>query len=67
MPETVEVTIERETEYQEESTPVPKQPSVQEFKEIVMRHCHNWDVSNVNGLCTPQTQALIDELAQHFS
>jgi hypothetical protein len=67
MPEPVEVTIERETEYQEESTPVSKRPSVEEFKEIVERHCHKWSVSSVDNLCTVQTQDLIDELSQHFS
>ncbi len=68
MPETLKVvTNERETAYQEEATtPAPKMPSVQVFKEIVGRHCHNQGVLSVTDLCTQQTQALIDELAPYF-
>jgi hypothetical protein len=44
----------------------PKKPSVEVFKEIVMRHCGYMNVANVDGLCGPQTEALIEELAQHF-
>ena len=65
MPETDVRTNEREAEYQD-TAPAPAMPSVEEFKEVVMRHCRNWDVSNVNGLCHDQTQALIVELALHF-
>jgi hypothetical protein len=60
------VTIERENNFQEEVTPPPKKPSVQTFKEIVERHCHNWGVTLVQDLCSDQTRALIDELAEHF-
>jgi hypothetical protein len=66
MPETGVTINEHEAKYQQGSTSSPKQPSVQEFKEIVMRHCRGWDVSNVDGLCTSQTQTLIEELAQYF-
>ncbi len=59
-------TNERETADQE-STPTPKMPSVEAFKEIVERHCRKWSVSNVDGLCQVQTHDLIVELAQHFS
>jgi hypothetical protein len=45
---------------------VPKKPDVATFKEIVMRHCGYMNVANVDGLCGPQTEALIEELAQHF-
>ena len=65
MDETGVITNEREATNQE-ATPTPKQPSVEEFKEIVARHCRTWEVTSVNGLCTAQTQDLIDELAQHF-
>jgi hypothetical protein len=44
----------------------PKKPDVPMFKEIVMRHCGYMNVANVDGLCGPQTEALIEELAQHF-
>jgi hypothetical protein len=56
---------EREAEYQD-TAPAPAKPSVEEFKEIVERHCHKWGVSSVDNLCQEQTQALIEELAQHF-
>ena len=59
------ITNEREAEYQD-TAPAPAMPSVEEFKEIIARHCRTWEVTSVNGLCTAQTQDLIDELAQHF-
>jgi hypothetical protein len=46
--------------------PTPKLPSVETFKEVVRRHCHNQGTVNVSDLCTAQTQALIDELAPLF-
>jgi hypothetical protein len=58
-------TNERETASQD-TTAAPKMPSVETFKEIVERHCHKWGVSSVDNLCQEQTQALIEELAQHF-
>jgi hypothetical protein len=66
MPETDVTTNEREAAFQQGSTPAPTMPSVEVFKEIVARHCRNWDVTSVAGLCQAQTQDLIDELAQHF-
>jgi len=65
MPETLEFVVTNERETAQEA-PAPKMPSVQEFKEIVGRHCHNMGVSSVTQLCTAQTQALIDELAPYF-
>ena len=44
----------------------PKKPDVLTFKEIVMRHCGDMHVANVDGLCDQQTEGLIAELAQHF-
>jgi hypothetical protein len=64
--ESTVVTIERENDSQKESQSVPKLPDVSTFKEIVKRHCTNWSVTSVEDLCTQQTQALIEELAQHF-
>jgi len=65
MDETGVITNEREATNQD-TTPTPKMPSVEEFKEIVARHCRTWEVTSVDGLCKAQTQDLIDELAQHF-
>ena len=62
----MDATVTDEQETDQESTPVPKLPSVEEFKEIIARHCRTWEVTSVNGLCTAQTQDLIDELAQLF-
>ncbi len=58
-------TDERETVSQD-TTPTPKIPSVPVFKETVAKHCRTWEVTSVEGLCTVQTQALIEELAQYF-
>jgi hypothetical protein len=44
----------------------PSKPSVEVFKEIVMRHCGYMNVANVDSLCQQQTEGLIAELAQHF-
>ena len=44
----------------------PKLPTTDQFKSIVLKHCRLWHATNVNDLCTQQTQALIDELAPLF-
>jgi hypothetical protein len=66
MDEIMLVTNEREADHQVPTQATPKMPTVGEFKEIVMRHCRNWDVTSVDSLCQMQTQDLIDELTQHF-
>ena len=59
--------LEREEEETKvEETKVQPKPDVKTFKEIVARHLKNWSVQTVEDLCTPQTEALIDELAPYF-
>jgi hypothetical protein len=53
-------------EREAEETKVQVKPDVETFKRIVNRHLVKWSVGTVEELCTPQTQALIDELATHF-
>ncbi len=39
-----------------------KLPNVEQFKRIVNEELHRWSQSNVSGLCTDQTQTVIDNL-----
>ncbi|HYT42346.1 MAG TPA: hypothetical protein VEP90_08365 [Methylomirabilota bacterium] len=60
-------TLEREDEETKvEETKVQAKPDVETFKSIVAHHLRSWSVGTVEELCTPQTQALIDELAPYF-
>ncbi len=64
MPEVLESSVPAEA--QPVTLAPRKMPDIKTFKEIVTRHCEDWNVVSVSGLCPSQTFALIEELSKHF-
>lgn len=44
----------------------PQRPTVEEFKQVVRKHCAYYGFKTVEELCIPQTKELIELLAGYY-